>query len=132
MACPWLFGIRRNRFAFFRNLAATKIGTTPMPAAPSRYFAKNLPNGSDEDKKEKTTRFAHCSRVVFRPCLVSRFLGSANRAGAGTSAAIHAGVSVDYILAVAFADCAGGTFCCTSAAGDAVITNLVSHPFSPP
>jgi hypothetical protein len=54
-------------------------------------------------------------------------LGSADGAGAGTSAALYAHIGVDLELAVTLGDGANGTFCCASAACDASISDLKSH-----
>ena len=52
---------------------------------------------------------------------------SAYRAGLCTCTAFDAGFRIDFILAVAFADSGNRAFCCTGAAADAFIRNLVSH-----
>lgn len=52
---------------------------------------------------------------------------SANRAGTGAGAAIDAIVLIDNVLAVLFRDAAYGAFVSASAAGDALIGNLVCH-----
>ena len=51
----------------------------------------------------------------------------ANRAGTGAGTAIDAVVSVDNVLAVGFGDAAYGALVSASAAGDALIGNLISH-----
>ena len=53
--------------------------------------------------------------------------GSADRAGFCAGAALDAGFGIDFILAVAFADCGNGTFSSTCAAADAFFRNFVSH-----
>jgi hypothetical protein len=52
---------------------------------------------------------------------------SANRAGTGAGAAIDAIVLIDNVLAVLFGDAAYGALVSASAAGDALIGNLVCH-----
>lgn len=59
-------------------------------------------------------------------------MGSANRAGACTSAAINASVSVDNILAVALRDSAYRTSISASAASDALVRNYICHSCFPP
>lgn len=56
------------------------------------------------------------------------FARSDSAAGAyiGTSAAIHAGVGIDAVL-FAFADSAAGAFVDAGAAGNAVVTDYISH-----
>ena len=54
-------------------------------------------------------------------------LGSIHRAGVSASAAIDALVSVDYVYAVTFRDCFSGAVLSASAAGNAIIRNLVCH-----
>jgi hypothetical protein len=51
----------------------------------------------------------------------------ANRASAGAGAAIDALVSVDNVLAVLLGDAAYGALVSASAAGNALIGNLISH-----
>ena len=60
-------------------------------------------------------------------CGRSLSLGSTNRALAGTSAALDAGLSVDNELAVTLGDSLNGASSYASAAGYAIIGNLVSH-----
>ena len=54
--------------------------------------------------------------------------------GAGLSAvtAIDAGISVDLVLGVALSNSFNGARCSTSAAGDAIFSNLVCHGYVPP
>ena len=61
----------------------------------------------------------YSERSVFRRC--------ADRAGIRAGTAIDALSGVDYILAVALADCLNGASLRTSSAGNAVIGNLVCH-----
>ena len=60
------------------------------------------------------------------PCRLFARGNSAGGANVGTSAAIHAHVRVDRIL-LALRNSAGGAFVDTCAAGNAVVTNYVSH-----
>jgi hypothetical protein len=59
-------------------------------------------------------------------------LGSADRASAFASAALNAKLCVDDVLAVALSDRADGASLGASAAGYAIIGNLVCHVFYPP
>ena len=52
---------------------------------------------------------------------------STDRARFGAGAAFDAGLSVDFVLAVAFTDRRNGAFSGTGAAADAFIRNFVSH-----
>ncbi len=54
-------------------------------------------------------------------------LGSTNGTSLCTSAAISAGVSVDYILTVALRDSITGTLVSTSTAHNALIVNYICH-----
>ncbi len=66
--------------------------------------------------------------VSFKLCIKLLVLnGSSDRANIGTSTALCASVSVDLILAVSLGDSAYRALTCTSAAGDAVVCNLISH-----
>ena len=56
-----------------------------------------------------------------------RLLGSADGAGAGTSAALYTKVGIDLILAVTLGDSIDGTFCGTGAACDAGIIDFIRH-----
>ena len=83
-------------------------------------------------KKRKTARrFAFLFLAV---CLLCELLslGSTNRALAGASTALDAGLSVDNELAVTLGDGLNGASCYASAAGYAIIGNLVCHVFYPP
>ena len=53
--------------------------------------------------------------------------GSANGAGVCTGAAFDAGFRIDFVLAVAFADCRNRALCGTGTAADAIFRNFVSH-----
>lgn len=59
-------------------------------------------------------------------------LGCSDGASICTSAAIDAGISVDYILAVALRDSLYGAALCASAARDAGIVNNICHFYVPP
>ena len=67
-------------------------------------------------------------------CMPLRLFGRRSRNGANlcASAAINAGVSVNYILAVALGNSLYGAAICAGAAGDAVITNYICHIKVPP
>ena len=53
--------------------------------------------------------------------------GRAHGAHTGASAAGHAGVRINVELAVALGDGGNGTFLSARAAGDALVTDLISH-----
>ena len=55
------------------------------------------------------------------------FLGSTNGAGASASAAGDAGIRIDHVLAIAFADGVHGTLFRAGAARDAIVINPVSY-----
>ena len=52
---------------------------------------------------------------------------SADRAGLGAGAAFDAGISVNFVLAIAFLDGGNGAFGSAGTAADAFFRNLVSH-----
>lgn len=58
--------------------------------------------------------------------------GSAHGAHTGTSAALDASVSIDFVLAVALSDSSHGALSLASAAADALVSDLVSHDVTPP
>ena len=74
--------------------------------------------------------------TIWRPgaCIQSGLLGlgSAHGAGIGTGAAIDAGIGIDDVLAVTLGDRFNGAVLCAKTAGDALITDLVSHSNIPP
>jgi hypothetical protein len=53
--------------------------------------------------------------------------GSAYGADTGASAAGHAGIGIDVVLALALRDGGNGTFLSARAAGDALVTDLICH-----
>ena len=57
----------------------------------------------------------------------SALLGSANRASAGASAAIDAGIGIDHIFAVALGDSSNGAFAGASAAGNTFVADDIGH-----
>ena len=57
----------------------------------------------------------------------STFFDSAGRTCASTSTAANAGISINYILAVAFSDSAYWTFASTGAAAHARIIDHICH-----
>lgn len=61
--------------------------------------------------------------LFVRLCL----LGSSDGASVCASAALDAGISVDYILSVALRNSFNGALCCASAAGDAIVRNYICH-----
>ncbi len=60
-------------------------------------------------------------------CKKSVSLRSTDRASICAGTALNALVCVDNIFAVAFGDSFNRAFCRTSAAGDAVVRNLICH-----
>jgi 3-oxoacyl-ACP reductase-like protein len=62
-----------------------------------------------------------------RPSVELLSLGSLNVASVCARAAVDALVSVDLVLAVSLVDSLGGAVLSASAAGDAIIANLVCH-----
>lgn len=85
---------------------------------------------SVSSRRHAKTACLYDRRFVF--ALRSAFLGSANRTGAGASAARDAGIGIDHILAIAFRDCADRAFACACATGDAFISDNIRHNITPP
>ena len=89
-----------------------------------RAFSENKKTGPALGESRLFDVFRY--QAMYAYCL-SALLGSANGAGACTSAAVDASVSVDNVLAVALGNCVYGAAVCASAARNALIGNYVCH-----
>lgn len=65
--------------------------------------------------------------IIISICLLLAFCNGICWASASASSAVDAGISVDYISAVSFRDCAYWTFASTSSARNAGISDFISH-----
>lgn len=77
--------------------------------------------------KKETDMFPYRSPFAEVKSDRSALCGSSYGANACASAAVETCVSVDLILAVAFGNSACRALCSTSAAGNAIIRNFISH-----
>jgi hypothetical protein len=98
----------------------------PVNSDASHQYALSAKNKKSRPR-QNLGQDSHFKTIPALKCLTLFGLGGVNGAYAGASAALDAGIGIDYVALITLRDSGHGTLTRASATLDAIAGNLISH-----